>query len=865
MGDIFLLLILALFLCESCGINAYYVDPDSITVNLTISNYYSHPNITKKILVGGPVTFSGSSSSYINLGGHTQNTRDMWAWYINEVKGGIDINGELYGVEVISIDDVATKAVAYNVTGYLIDTVGGVDFLVGPYSSGLTGQASAVAEPKQVLMVSGGASSTSVYSGKKYIYGTLTPASEYLAPAIRTLVLRGARKLSMFWEDKIFTETACAAVKDYFTSLSYLASDNETLEIVYEQMVAVDAPDEELTDVVTGIHDTTDGDIHIAVGCTYYDVCTRMVNITKAMGFEPDSMVFTVCVDNPDYTSDLGMDGRYVLGTVQWEESMAHEGTVTGWTAKDFANIYRERYGGTPPYQAASTFAAHLALGIAIERAQTLDSTMVGYEMGRLDVDTFYGTIMFDSNGQNAGEMGFMQYNEDLVSKIVLPDSVATGPLIHPMPSWSYRECIATYGPDSCKCSEEGCPACIYEDYDYELTECFPSTLKRHIIFSLKPDTDCEGGLSTPESITNIDCDHVPLNSPIGGASVFLAVLGGFVGFIFMVYVIIKRKNKIIRNSQPLFCILFCVGGIFLCLSMLLKLGVQTTAKCVSFVWIFHITLTVGFGSLFVKAFRVWRIFGNKKLIKKRMTVTDTLKPLSVMLAVDLILLICWVAAEKPGAKITIEQYAHIAEVPFQQCDKTSLFSGFLKLTKVFLLLIGCYMSYQVRNVGMEYAEAKQIMFAIFSIVIFGGIALIISMVNVSVGGIVLIHTLGATISCVIAFNCIFVPKVLMMVFPSYYEKHGGIGTTAGGTKGGATATNNNSVPSTHAIVVASGSQRKTSLMSMVSKVTELEEENQALKEEISSLKARMKAAEKMEKRDSWDMTLADDNQGNSI
>ena len=79
---------------------------------------------------------------------------DTWVKWVNEDYGGLEIDGRRYAAEIIYYDDESDADTAANLVQKLIDE-DRVDFLLGPYSSGLTTGASAIAEANNVIMVEG--------------------------------------------------------------------------------------------------------------------------------------------------------------------------------------------------------------------------------------------------------------------------------------------------------------------------------------------------------------------------------------------------------------------------------------------------------------------------------------------------------------------------------------------------------------------------------------------------------------------------------------------------------------------------------------------------------------------------------------
>src|SRR4029078_3181710 len=109
---------------------------------------------------------------------------DFYVRHINE-KGGIKVGDKTYKVSIKYYDDAGTAATSVQLYEKLINE-DGIKLLLGPYSSGVTFAASAVAEKYQLPMVAAHAATPAVYDrGFKYIFATLTPLDQYTANEIR--------------------------------------------------------------------------------------------------------------------------------------------------------------------------------------------------------------------------------------------------------------------------------------------------------------------------------------------------------------------------------------------------------------------------------------------------------------------------------------------------------------------------------------------------------------------------------------------------------------------------------------------------------------------------------------------------------
>jgi len=344
---------------------------------------------------------------------------DTWLTWVNETYGGIRVGDQRYRAEIVYYDDESDADTAGNLTQRLIDD-DRVDFLLGPYSSGLTTGTSAIAEANDVLMVEGnGTSDTMFERGFRNLFLVATIASDYTRSGIEALAARGARTAVIAHEDTSFaTAVARGAVRH--------------LEANGIEVLAVETYPKDIQDTSAIMTKFRDLDPDLFVGGGHYNDAVLFVNSAEELGFEPGGMLITVGPSNPKLVEELGDDVHGVLGPTQWEPSMAYRGPYFG-SAADYSGYYESLWGEPPVYQAASATAAALALHLAIEAAGSTDTGAVRAALRELSADTFYGPISFDDRGVNVSKpMGMVQVLDGEIV-VVAPDGAATATLQYPL------------------------------------------------------------------------------------------------------------------------------------------------------------------------------------------------------------------------------------------------------------------------------------------------------------------------------------------------------------------------------------------------------------------------------------------------
>jgi branched-chain amino acid transport system substrate-binding protein len=328
-------------------------------------------------------------------------------------------------VEIIMYDDESNADTSASLTERLI-TEDEVDFLLGPYSSGLTMSASAIAERYGMVMVEGNGSSEDIFArGFQNIFAVLTPAGNYTESALRSLSEQGAETVVIAYEDTAFpTSVGEGAI---------LWAEEFGMEVL-----AVETYPIEVADVSAIMTKFRDLEPDVFVGGGHFNDALLFVNSAIELGFNPGAMVITVGPSNPDFVTEMGSAANYIIGPTQWEATMSWEDEYFGNPA-DYAARYEEMWGEPPTYQAAESTAAALALQLAIEQAGSLEMDAVRQALFDLDVMTFYGPINFDETGKNASKpMGAIQIQDGVIN-VVAPTEAAVADLQYPMPAWDEK------------------------------------------------------------------------------------------------------------------------------------------------------------------------------------------------------------------------------------------------------------------------------------------------------------------------------------------------------------------------------------------------------------------------------------------
>ena len=376
------------------------------------------------IVFGAAVSLSGALS---NEGKLTKEGYDFWMGYVN-AHGGLRVGRQRYNVEIRYADDTSMPSVTAERLENLIAQEH-IDFILGPYGSGPTFTAAAVAERHGIPMVdSGGAAENIFNQGYGYTVNVMSPARKYLVGIIEYALKRTPRPRTI----------AISAASDAFS-----------LEV---QQGAVQSANDHGIHVVYADRYTDDP---ASVAAAAIAIKAANPDIVLSAGHLPDALLmnralkeqhvqakiygYTNGPDVPEFRAALGHDAEAVLGTAQWSAAVNYAGAPGFYrNARDYAAAFKASVGHAPDYHNAEASAAGLAFQYALERAGTIDHLAVRGALARLDIVTFFGLLKFDSRGVNVFKpMVVNQIQRDKLVTIY-PYRLADGTPVYPSPAWSY-------------------------------------------------------------------------------------------------------------------------------------------------------------------------------------------------------------------------------------------------------------------------------------------------------------------------------------------------------------------------------------------------------------------------------------------
>ena len=374
------------------------------------------------ITIGAAVSDTGK---YAHEGTDTHRGYELWLDWVNNEHGGINVAGTCYRADIVFYDDESSADTVSVLTDKLI-TEDGAQFILGPYSSGLTQVASVITERENIIMVEGNGSADSLFTrGFQNLFAVLTPASYYTKSGIDMAASLGAKTAVVAYEDTAFPTSVAEGARQWL--------EDNGIEVLAYESYPLDVSD--LSAMFTRFRELGPD---LFVGGGHFNDAVLFINTAKEIGFNPKAFLITVGPSSPEFITEMGADANYVWGSSQWESTLGFEDQYFG-TAADYAARYQDMFDVPPSYQSAESTAAALSLQIAIEAAGSLDTDAVRQALLDMDVTTFYGPINFDETGKNVGKPMVTIQIQDGVSNVIAPAEAAVADPIWPSVPWDQR------------------------------------------------------------------------------------------------------------------------------------------------------------------------------------------------------------------------------------------------------------------------------------------------------------------------------------------------------------------------------------------------------------------------------------------
>ena len=348
------------------------------------------------IILGSSISLTGK---YATNGLHTQRGYDYAVKVINEA-GGVKVGGKSYKLDVKYYDDESTPARGAQLAERLIQQ-DGVEYMLGPYSSGMTKAIAPVSEKFGVPMVEAEGASRSLFTqGYKYLFAVLSTSEQYLATAIDFAAEKSSNpgdvRIALAFEGDPFSMDVRAGVMDKIKEYG--------MKVVIDDQLPADLSD--MSTTLTKVKALKPDALIISGHSKGAATAARQIDEMKV---NVPMIALTHC-EAAKVQEKFPKTANGFLCPTQWVETLSKSDPMFGSAADWNTGFKADNPSYTSvPYQSAQASAAVYVFKEAFEAANSFDKDAVRDAISKVEMETFYGDIKFSENGNNIAKPMFMR------------------------------------------------------------------------------------------------------------------------------------------------------------------------------------------------------------------------------------------------------------------------------------------------------------------------------------------------------------------------------------------------------------------------------------------------------------------------
>ena len=262
------------------------------------------------------------------------------------------------------------------------------------------------------------------------------------------------------------------------------------------------------------------------------------------------------------------------------------------------------------------------------------------------------------------------------------------------------------------------------------------------------------------------------LSSGIYYAGITITGVGLFFTSVAVSVLLRYARHKAFRSASPLFVAVSLLGILCIYVSIVLLVQTPSSAMCSGFTWTTQLGFTLIFSPLFAKSYRIYRIFGRRKLTVIKLSNRKLFIGVVTAVLADIVVLSLWQGVSPTSTAIT-KRYtdSEQLETNYTQCAYVGTGGKFfiaVTVIKVVCLTAGVMLAFSTRTVQGDFNESKSTGLAIYNIVFALGLIIPLIIIIGATGDTLVILLLFclAEIACV-TLAVIFAPKLIAFLSAS--------------------------------------------------------------------------------------------------
>ncbi|MGS1008923.1 amino acid ABC transporter substrate-binding protein [Achromobacter aegrifaciens] len=379
-----------------------------------------------KIRVGMTVSSTGSFALASQSGVRGV---ELWVDDVNR-RGGIEVKGKKYPVELVKLDDRSDKQMVTRVYERLIVDEK-VDLVFAPFGSTLTAAAATVTERLGKYLMVWSAASDDLYKQgfKNMVSGTQMPVSAMLRANMELAANQGVKKVAILYSDEPFPAGLAEGGKEQ-------AAKNGMQVVLFEKYPKGQK------DFSTILQKARAAGAEALVPTSYEGDLISMTRQMKQLDIN-FPYVFMVYASTPQFQA-IGADSNYIYSHTNYHPAINWK-VNAGMTREQFAAAYDQRFPKAefpPDFQTALAYGAGALTEEIVKQAGSTDAAAL--KKASLDLSgkltVMAGPYAIDETGkQLLMPFPVVQLLPGKGMVPVWPADVATQKPVYPAPDWNKR------------------------------------------------------------------------------------------------------------------------------------------------------------------------------------------------------------------------------------------------------------------------------------------------------------------------------------------------------------------------------------------------------------------------------------------
>lgn len=380
---------------------------------------------------GGTIRFGGSlgmTGRYAETGLNIRHGYETAIKFINEQKGGAEIGGKKYRLELGIVDDASDPARATALIQRQVD--GNVSFFLGSYGSNIVLPCAGITEAAGKITVQVGASADQIFQqGYRNIFGFFPRASRAWVTSIEFFKSLTPRPKSV----------AIIATNDAFSKLNAQAAAAGCKEIGLEVVDLLQLP-EQVSDASSALATIRAKTPDILITTTIDQNSLVIVRQMISTDTNVPLLYQFLGPQLPMYRETLGAKATGVIMQLPWDARLDFKDPIFGST-KSYIDYYNKTNTRPLSYHTVGASACITTYVEAMKAAGGLDPAKVRNALAATNITTVFGPVKFSPEGDGdavvmGAKIGQVQSGD---VQVVFPTDLKTADVIYPTPTWAKK------------------------------------------------------------------------------------------------------------------------------------------------------------------------------------------------------------------------------------------------------------------------------------------------------------------------------------------------------------------------------------------------------------------------------------------